>query len=179
MDPKRCCPRVKQLLPGVSWYVISTTMYLSLSNVESAIWDTPQSVCFLISCHRWTFEWITCTINMSKWGNWGPEWGGFLQGWSTEWPDNIGISICRQLFWALHPSPPLPGVVPGEGSTSQPNVPDVHCCNHSIFNSCTNQKRVQSKTTKKSGKHPNNRPWNEGWKGLVELPLTRVTGLRL
>lgn len=123
--------------------------------------------------------WVQNTCLQWANGETEPEWGGFLEVWPTEWPDNIGIPICRQIFWPLHPSLPLPGVVPGEGSTSQPNVPDVHCCNHSIFNSCANQKRVQSKTTKKNGKRQNNRPWHEGWKGLVELPLTRVTGLIL
>lgn len=100
----------------------------------------------------------------SRWGNWGSWWGEFLQGWSTEWPDTIGICTRRQLFWPLHPSHASPGVLPGVSSTSQPNVPDVHCCNCSIFKSCTNQKQGQRG---KNGKCQNNRPGNEGWKRLV------------
>lgn len=71
--------------------------------------------------------------------------------------------VCRMArqYWHLYlqatvlaspPLPPLPGVVPGEGSTSQPNVPDVHCCDYSIFDSCTNQQRVHNQKEKEKKK---------------------------
>lgn len=151
----------------------STNMCGSLHTATSIVGDNPQPVEFLFCLSNRSFEWRICAFN-AQLGKPRPRWGAFLQGWSTEQPGNIGISICKQLFWPLHPSPPLPGVVPGGSSTSQPNVPDVHCCNCSIFNSWTNEKILQNKNQKNKNKTPqkgkcqNNTPWNEGWKGLVE-----------
>lgn len=99
----------------------------------------------------------------SRWGNWGSRRGEFLQGWSTEWPDTIGIPTCRQLFWPLHPSHASPGVLPGGSSTSQPNVPDVHAATAASSTAAPIRNRVRGK----NGKCQNNGPGNEGWKRLV------------
>lgn len=113
----------------------------------------------------------------SRWGNWGSRRGEFLQGWSTGWPDTIGISTCRQLFWPLHPSHASPGVLPGGSSTSQPNVPDVHAATAASSTAAPIRNRVRGKKWQMSEQ------WTWKWRmekiSCQESQLTRVTSLRL